>query len=210
MPFSLSEKYMNRRIEKTVIYYKNEKITSVFDSEDIYKKNKTAPLYDVLGSITAAIIAIFLVFTFLFRPVSVSGKSMVPTLHDKDWLLVSNTDYSPQRGDIIVVVKANKYDEPIIKRIIGVAGDTIDIDFENGVVYRNSIALEEKYTNTPTNLSYDIKFPVTVPDGCVFVMGDNRNNSLDSRSSAIGFVDRRNILGRVLVRLFPIGEYKVS
>ena len=199
---------MKRKIEKTVIYYKNGEIISIYDCEDIYKNNKFSPLYDVVGSVTAAIMAIFLIFAFLFRPVSVSGRSMVPTLNDKDWLLVSNTDYLPQRGDIIVVAKANKYDDPIIKRIIGVEGDTIDIDFNSGVVYRNGAALEEKYTNTPTNLSYDVKFPVTVPEGSVFVMGDNRNNSLDSRSTKIGFVDRKNILGKVVVRLFPAGEYK--
>ena len=153
-----------------------------------------------------AIIIIFLVFAFLFRAVSVSGKSMVPTLNDRDWLIVSNALYTPGHGDVVVVAPTKGFDEPIIKRVIGVAGDTIDIDFENGIVYRNSQALKEDYTNTPTNLSYDVEFPVTVPEGYIFVMGDNRNNSLDSRSSKIGFVDCRNVLGRVVTRVYPFGE----
>lgn len=211
MPFSFRQRfYMKRKIEQTVIYYKDERIISVYDCESIYRKSKFGTFYDIIGSVMAAVIAIFLVFTFLFRAVTVQGKSMVPTLSDKDWLIVSNTGYTAQNGDIIVVSKANDYDEPIIKRVIGVAGDTIDIDFEKGVVYRNGVMLYEKYTNTPTNRSFDVKFPITVPEGYVFVMGDNRNNSLDSRSSKIGLVDCRNILGRVVVRLIPFGEFKVS
>lgn len=215
MPFSFSvfclpENFMKRRIEQTVIYYKDEKIISVYDCERIYKKSKWSMFYDVIGSVMSAIVAIFLVFAFLFRAVSVSGRSMVPTLNDRDWLIISRTGYTASDGDIVVVSPTQDFDEPIIKRVIGVAGDTIDIDFEKGVVYRNGEQLSEEYTNTPTNRSYDIKFPLTVPEGCVFVMGDNRNNSLDSRSSKIGLVDCRNILGRVIVRILPFGDFKVS
>lgn len=201
---------MKRKIEKTVIYYdEKENIISIYDCENIYKKSGLSVLYDIIGSITSAVIAIFLVFAFLFRAVAVSGSSMVPTLHDKDWLIVSNTGYTAENGDVVVVSKAEDYDEPIIKRVIGVAGDTIDIDFENGIVYRNGEMLRENYVNTPTNRSYDVDFPLTVPEGYVFVMGDNRNNSLDSRSSKIGLIDCRNILGRAVVRVFPFGDFKI-
>ena len=93
------------------------------------------------------------------------------------------------------------YGRPLVKRVIGMAGDTIDIDFENGVVYRNGNALDEPYTAEPTYLQETVTFPVTVPEGCIFVMGDNRNNSTDSRSASVGFIDTRDVLGRVIMQV---------
>ena len=200
---------MKRRTEETCIYYENDEIKSIYEKDDILKKSKWAVVYDWISSIIIAVLSIFVIFTFLFRVVSVSGESMVPTLNDKDWLTVSNLNYTPQHGDIVVVAKSEKYKDPIIKRVIGLSGDILDIDFSKGVVYRNGVMLQEDYVNTPTNIQYDIEFPVTVPEGCIFVMGDNRNDSLDSRSSVIGMIDNRNILGKVVIRLFPFGEFKV-
>lgn len=200
---------MKRIIEKTVIYHDVEKINPVYDGGDTYKKSKWDSFYDWTNSIIAAVIVIFLLFTFLFRPVSVSGRSMLPTLKNGDWLIVNHINYEPEYGDIVVVTKAREYDEPIIKRVIGLPGDIIDIDFTSGIVYRNGEKLEENYLNTPTNLSYDMKFPLTVPEKKVFVMGDNRNDSLDSRSSTIGFVDKRYILGKATARVFPITKFKI-
>lgn len=201
---------MKRRIEKTVLYYDNNRIKSVYNHEEVYKNTDRFFFYDIVSSVVTAIIAISIIFSFMFRVVSVSGKSMVPTLHDADRLVVSRLNYTVSRGDIVVVSQTKDFDEPIIKRVIGVEGDTIDIDFENGIVYRNGKALEEKYTNSSTNRSYDMNFPLVVKTGCVFVMGDNRNHSLDSRSTKIGLVDKRSIIGKAVLRIYPVGDFKIE
>lgn len=202
---------MKRRIEKSVVLYdKHGKISAIYDQLEDTSGSKWSNVFDWLSSIVAAFIVIFIVFTFAFRAVAVSGRSMNPTLNDKDWLAVTNFNYKPNHGDIVIVTQPNDLNESIIKRVIGLPGDTIDIDFEKGVVYRNGVQLEENYTNTPTNLSYDISFPIVVPEGKVFVMGDNRNDSLDSRSSRIGFIDERYLLGKVVFRFIPFGQFKIE
>ena len=104
-----------------------------------------------------------------------------------------------------MVIDRNTQEESnLIKRVIGCAGDVIDIDFQQGVVYRNGEALDEPYINEPTFLQMDVEFPVTVPEGCIFVMGDNRNHSDDSRDSEIGMVDTRRVMGKALFRFFPL------
>ncbi len=117
--------------------------------------------------------------------------------------------YQPSRGDIVVVTKPNSENEPLIKRVIALEGQTVDIDFSKGIVYVDGEALDEPYVNTPTNLRYDVKFPITVPKGDLFVLGDNRNGSLDSRSSRIGFIDTRYVLGKVYLRIFPLGAFEL-
>lgn len=99
-------------------------------------------------------------------------------------------------------------DKPIVKRIIAVGGDTVDINFTTGVVTVNGT--EEDYTDELTSQQFDIAFPITVPEGSVFVLGDNRGNSLDSRSTRVGCVDERYIVGKVLFRFFPFGDWKVE
>lgn len=202
---------MKRRIEQTVIYYKpSNKIEAVYNELPDTSDSRWNGAMDWINSIIVSFVILFLLFTFVFRAVGVSGRSMEPTLHNKDWLVITDFKYTAQFGDVVVVVQPNDLNEPIIKRVIGVAGDTIDIDFTSGKVYRNGQMLSEKYVKGPTNLSYDVKFPVTVPEGCVFVLGDNRNNSLDSRSSRIGFVDERYILGKASLRLFPFGDFRIE
>lgn len=179
------------------------------------KKEKTTALslfLDVLDSAKTAIIVVVFLFTFVFRAVGVDGGSMIPTLNDRDWLAISaSTMFSGvNRGDIVVVTQPWERNVPIIKRVIAKGGDTVDINFFSGKVSVNGVELAEDYTNTPTNLKYDVDFPVVVPEGCVFVMGDNRNDSLDSRSSQIGFVREDYILGRVLFRMYPVSEWKVN
>ena len=95
----------------------------------------------------------------------------------------------------------------MVKRIIALGGDTVDIDFETGAVTLNGAVLEEPYISAPTTTGYDVEFPVTVPEGCVFVMGDNRPRSLDGRSTEVGFIDERDILGKVLLRVFPLSSF---
>lgn len=154
------------------------------------KKNKN--LLEWLDSIILAVAVLSLVFTFAARAIRVDGHSMDPTLHDQQLLIINSLPYQPSHGDIVVIDAYTPHGQTLIKRVIGVAGDTIDIDFTTGTVYRNGEALDEPYTAEPTYTRLDMTFPVTVPEGTIFVMGDNRNNSLDSRRSDIGFVDIRD------------------
>ena len=152
------------------------------------------------------LVVILLVFLLLFRVVVVSGPSMNDTLIHGDYLLLlNNVFYSePQQGDIVVAAKASfKNGEPIIKRVIATEGQWVDIDFEKSIVYVNGTALDEPYAKTPTNMFEGIGFPLLVDDGHIFVMGDNRNESKDSRSLDIGLVDKREVVGKAIFLILP-------
>lgn len=166
------------------------------------QKNIVLYLHDVIYYL----IVILVLFLLVFRVVVVSGTSMNMTLLNGDYLLLlSNTFYhDPQNGDIVVISKESFDDgAPIVKRIIASEGQTVDIDFSAGIVYVDGVALEEPYTNTPTNTTGSVSFPLTVPEGCVFVMGDNRNGSRDSRYVEIGVIDRREIVGKAIFLFLP-------
>ena len=168
------------------------------------EKKNAVLLY--LHDFVAWLVAIVLILLLLFRVVVVSGPSMNTTLVHGDYLLLlNNTLYTnPKQGDIVVAAKDSFNDgEPIIKRVIATEGQWVDIDFETGVVYVDGTALEESYTNTPTNLYEGVEFPLMVEEGCIFVLGDNRNNSKDSRSPEIGLIDEREILGKAIFLFFP-------
>ena len=167
-------------------------------------------IYDWLDSLVLAFIVILLVFTFAFRIVGVNGPSMQPTLHNGDWLALRSVNTSVQRGDIVVVTQPNTLNEPLIKRVIAVAGDTLDINFAEGTVSVNGEVLTEPYIQEPTYRMFDVAFPITVPEGKIFVMGDNRNDSLDSRSSTVGFIDKHYVLGVAQFRFYPFGEWKLD
>lgn len=169
------------------------------------KRSRWYQVFDVAGSVVLALIIILLSFTFLFRAVNVVGRSMVPTLADGDWLLVSDAK-TYERGDIIIITQPNDVHEPLVKRVIATGGEIIDIDFDSHEVRVNGELIEEDYINEPTALHYDIEFPYQVPEGCVFAMGDNRNDSLDSRSSRIGPIDERYILGKAVFRVLPVNN----
>ncbi|MEM1483361.1 signal peptidase I [Oscillospiraceae bacterium PP1C4] len=169
------------------------------------KQNSMNELYEWVESCVFAVICILLIFTFLVRTATVSGPSMVPTLHNNDRLVLQQVGYNnPQYGDIVVIDRTQNEEPPIIKRVIGRAGDIIFIDFKTGEVWRNDELLDEPYINESTATSFDIQFPVKVPEGAVFVMGDNRNHSLDSRASEIGMIDLRRVMGKAIFRFFPI------
>lgn len=166
-------------------------------------------LFDVTDSVKGAVLVVFLVFALMFRAVGVDGDSMNPTLNDQDWVAVAGAVTEFEHGDIVIINQPWRRNVPIIKRVIAVGGDTINIDFEKREVYVNGIKLDEPYISEPTWLSYDIEFPLTVDEGKLFVMGDNRNDSIDSRSSQIGLIDERYVLGKALVRIYPIDEWKI-
>lgn len=166
--------------------------------------------YEWIDSVMGAIIIIFILFTFLFRAVGVDGKSMMPTLNNGDWLAISGINFEPRRGDIVVVTQPNDVHEPLIKRIIALGGETIDINFVTHEIKINGETIDEPYIAQPTQRSFDVEFPLTIPEGFVFVMGDNRNNSTDSRASGVGLIDQRYILGKTRFRIFPFNSFKIK
>lgn len=179
------------------------------------KKSEPKPtfaesLYESMDAIAAGFIAIFILFAFVFRLVGVNGSSMVPTLADKDWLVISDFNYKPASGDIVVITQPNSLNERLVKRVVATEGEIIDINYDTGEVYVNDILLEEKYIAEPTMRKGDLEFPLAVPEGYVFVLGDNRNYSRDSRDSMIGFIDERHLLGKSLFRILPFGKFKIG
>ncbi|MBQ4426756.1 MAG: signal peptidase I [Oscillospiraceae bacterium] len=160
-------------------------------------------IYEWVQSIITALVAGIIMFTFIARPVAVDGTSMLQTLQDKDLVVAWSIGYTPKNGDIIVFETESYTRGPLVKRVIATGGQTVDIDFSAGIVYVDGEALEEDYTNTLTTRREDFTGPVTVPEGYMFCMGDNRNGSKDSRSSDIGLVDIRCTVGKVFFILMP-------
>jgi signal peptidase I len=164
-------------------------------------------LYGWVQAVISTIVIVVLLFTFIVRVISVDGSSMYPTLYHGDRVLIVNSMLAPnyEYGDIVVLRKLGFSEKAIVKRVIATEGQTVNINFSTGRVYVDGQPLDEVYVNSPTNLSYDVTFPTTVPEGCIFVMGDNRNASADSRLSAIGMVDTRCVIGKAFLLCFPGG-----
>lgn len=186
-----------------------------FEEEKEEKKGRfQSSFYDWGEALILSLIFIVMLFTFVVRLIGVDGTSMIPTLHHRDVMAVSNLGYTPKKGDIVVLNKeefARKthLEGPIVKRVIATGGDEIDIDFALGRVYVNGEELDEPYINDfalPMNQE-DMVFPQVVPEGCLFVMGDNRNGSTDSRNSALGMVDERYVIGRMLAVVWPLKNF---
>lgn len=162
-------------------------------------------------SLLVVLIFFVIVFTFLVRLIGVDGSSMHPTLEDHNIMLVSNLSYTPEKGDVVVLNKPGFWnDQPIVKRVIATGGDTVDIDPVTGDVIVNGETLDEPYIaekiNTLERMG-DQAYPQTVPEGSLFVMGDNRNASSDSRDSRLGMVDERYVLGHVLSVVYPFSSF---
>ncbi len=172
------------------------------------KKTFLSELFDWVEIIVLSAAFVLILFTFVMRLAVVDGPSMENTLHDDEMLIISGLFYTPENNDIIVFNSPN-FKEPIVKRVIATAGQTVDIDFANWKVTVDGKVLDETYVKKTYDFmkASDVGFPLTVPEGYVFVMGDNRNDSLDSRSSLIGLVDERYILGEVKIRLFPFDKF---
>ena len=174
--------------------------------EESKKTKAQKTILSYLHDLVFGLVAVLLLFMLVFRVIVVSGPSMKETLQNGDCIiLLSSVFYTePKYGDIVVVSKdAYKDGEPIIKRVIATEGQKVNIDFYSGIVSVDGVQLEEPYANTPTNEFEGVEFPQIVPEGCVFVLGDNRNSSKDSRSPDIGMIDKREILGKALVIAFP-------
>ena len=178
------------------------------DEIDSKKESKVPFSYELVSVVCTAILMIMIIFTFVFRFVGVNGESMEPTLHHNDSLLVQAINGSYERGDIIISTQPNAFNEPIVKRVIATGGQTVDINFTTGEVFVDGKVIQEDYIADPTTNPEDVSFPVTVPEGCLFVMGDNRLHSTDSRSEAIGMLDERYIIGKVKFRIMPFDSFK--
>lgn len=177
--------------------------------EENTKKKKVKEVLEYAESLTVVFAVMLLIFTFIARPATVDGESMLPTLRNGERLVISNLFYEPAPGDIVVLCGEADREEGrnLIKRIIAVGGQTIDIDFETGEVTVDGEVLDEPYILERTHLDEGTEFPLTVPEGEVFVMGDNRNASRDSRSLSVGTVKEEYIVGRVLFRFFPFDRF---
>lgn len=178
------------------------------------KPSAEANIFEWVEMVVLSACLILLIFTFVLRPARVDGNSMQETLHNGGMLLISDIAYKPQRGDILVFQKINStHPAPIVKRVIATEGETVDIDFDTWTVTVTDVngeahVLEESYRKLATDarVTSNLEYPVKVGEGQLFVMGDNRNHSLDSRSSSIGLVDENEVIGKVLFRFFPFNK----
>lgn len=174
---------------------------------------KGRDLYEWVQSLVGSVLVVVAIFTFVIRMMGVDGHSMLNTLQHGDRLLVVNSmlyhDY--KYGDIVILRKNGVFDDdPIVKRVIAVEGQTVNIDFAEGIVYVDGEALEEDYIREPTYTAEGTEFPLTVPEGSIFVMGDNRNGSSDSRDYRLGTVDTRYVIGKAAFLIFPGPDYETE
>lgn len=174
-----------------------------------FYKKLVENIFEIASVAVTSVVAIAVIFAFLFRLVGVDGSSMVPTLSHKDWLITSTANSEFEYKDIVIVVQPGVLNEPLVKRVIATEGQWVNVDYENGKLFvgdsKDSMTeLSENYIAEPaTDRPYsDLnEYPIQVPENCLFVMGDNRNNSTDSRSSLVGFIDERYVLGKALYRI---------
>ncbi len=197
-------------------------ITKKEESQRTFKEKLHINIYEFASVIATSLVTIMIIFTFFFRIVGVDGPSMMPTLYDGEWLVVSAHDSKIEAGDVVIITQPNWFNHAIVKRVIAKENQVVDIDFQTGDVFVDGVLLDEPYINNLTIDSEGGVFPVTVPEGCVFVMGDNRQNSTDSRSDKVGFIDERYILGQVKYKMFkldtltkefsfiPFSEWKIN
>ncbi|MBR5343094.1 MAG: signal peptidase I [Oscillospiraceae bacterium] len=166
--------------------------------------------YDWIQSIISALIICIVVFLFFVRVIDVSGDSMNPTLVNGEKMVVSGLFYKPKQGDI-VIFKTDDYDpdKALVKRVIATEGQVVNIDRDNGIVYVDDEPIQEEYIAELTKVLIDFRGPWTVPEGCVFVMGDNRNQSTDSRDKRIGNVDEKEIIGRAYAVIYPFDQFRI-
>ena len=178
------------------------------DLEEEESISVTSFIFEWANAFMVALIVVVLLLTFVFRQVTVSGSSMTDTLSDKDRLIISSFMYKPQYGDIVVISHGENYSDPIIKRVIATEGQSLSINYETGEVSVDGVILEEKYIKGKTiRLRNSLEIPEKIPEGYVFVMGDNREGSLDSRSTDIGLIPVENIIGKAELSIYPLSKF---
>lgn len=166
--------------------------------------------FELFESTVQAIIIVVFLMCFLLRTVNISGESMLPTLKNSDKVLIWQCGYSPKNGDVVVIRRGNKLDVPMIKRVIAVGGQTIDIDYTTGSIIVDGKKIKEGYTKERALwLKGDVELPFVVAEGYVWVMGDNRNNSTDSRFSEVGVIPYKDVVGKAVFRMFPFSRVGV-
>lgn len=172
-------------------------------------KTKSAPnwIYDWTKSIISVIFVVLIILTFFFRIVNVDGTSMYSTLYDDDKLFVSSFLYTPTDGDIVIISHGQYLDEPIVKRVIATEGQTLKIDFDKEKVYVDGKELNEPYVSSEL-IPGDAKIPEVIPEGKIFVMGDNRYVSKDSRYVEVGLINVKDVIGKAQFTLFPFNHAK--
>lgn len=171
------------------------------------KSEGTASLYEWVHSLVFAVAIVVIILTFFLRLVDVSGTSMLQTLKSEDKVIVTNFFYTPAHGDIVVISHGAEYSKPLIKRVIAVGGDRLEIDFDNEIIRVNGEELKEDYIQGHTRDEQG-EIPAVIPEGKVFVMGDNRTVSLDSRSPEIGLIDVKDIIGKAQCVVYPFDHIK--
>jgi len=166
-------------------------------------------IYQTLQSLVCIVLFVIFLFTFVVRITVVDGESMENTLFNGDIVLVRSIGYEPAQGDIVVLTKETFESQSIIKRVIATGGQRVDVDYEAGTVSVDGVVLNEPYIKEAMEVPWwgEGVNHVTVPEGSIFVMGDNRNHSSDSRAPDIGIVDERCVIGRALTVLFPIADF---
>lgn len=170
-----------------------------------------ANIYSFLSTLLLCMTVIFVLFVCVFRLVSVDGDSMYPNLNNGDKIIVSDFLYTPDYGDIIAISKREAGTESMIKRVIALPGDTVMIDFDTHLISVNGKVIHESYSVTePISEAGDFIYPLTVPEDSVFVLGDNRNNSLDSRYEEVGFIKLDEIGGKAIARILPAGSFRIN
>lgn len=183
-------------------------------SEKTKKESGTLSfVYDTVSIVASAVVCVGMAFLFLFRTVGVVGDSMYPTLKSGDRIMLTAGCAEPVYGDIVVTCQPDETElipDTLVKRVIATEGQTVDIDFVKGKVYVDGVELDEPYTADPTRDREDFSGPVVVPEGCVFVMGDNRNHSTDSRDNRVGFIREEYVMGKALFRIAPFGQFKIG
>lgn len=203
---SLREENTVTETDKTISQQEYNKTIEKTKRNSGKNDNSVMTLYDWVQCVVYALVAGVLIFIFVGRAINIEGASMFPTLHNGDKVIVSDLFYTPKMGDVVVLRTLSYGPDPLVKRIIATEGQTVDIDFEAGLVYVDGIALTENYVNAPIYFRDSFAGPVKVPEGCIFVLGDNRNESSDSRHESIGMVDERCIIGKVVCILLPAYE----
>lgn len=167
-------------------------------------------LYFWTQALITALVSLILLFSLVGRVIGVKGSSMVPTLHNNDLLLLRSIGYTPKQGDVVVLRKQSFLTEPIVKRVIAVGGQHVTVDYGDGAVYVDGVALEEPYINEAMTYSLSPSMnvlDVTVPEGSIYVLGDNRNHSSDSRHELLGTVDTRYVLGQAFWVISPLSSF---